>query len=57
MLQGVAENPESLKIVEAYTVIIRDMISVDGVTNWLEPLGQLVKWMATDDIKQMEAGV
>lgn len=53
MLQGVAENYDHLKVVEAYAILVKDLLVFDGVTNWLEPLSELVKWMAADEPKQM----
>ena len=44
-------------MVEAYAYLIREVLQLDGCANWLEPLGEMVRWMATDELKQMEAGV
>lgn len=44
-------------MVVAYAHLIREILELDGCSNWLEPLGEMVQWMATDDLKQMEAGV
>lgn len=38
LLHGVVENSDNLNIVEAYALIIHDIITEDGVEGWTEPL-------------------
>jgi hypothetical protein len=56
-LHGVVENSDNLKIVEAYALIIHDIITEDGVEGWIEPLEQLIKWAEAEEPKTMEAGI
>ena len=56
-MHGVVENSDNLKIVEAYALIIRDIITEDGIEGWVEPLQQLIKWAEGEEPTTMEAGV
>jgi hypothetical protein len=35
-------------MVDAYAYLISDILQLDGAANWLDPLSEMVNWMATD---------
>lgn len=43
----VALHP-NLKCISALALLIREIIEIDSLDPWLEPLGELLKWVASD---------
>jgi hypothetical protein len=45
----------------ALGLLLRELIEIDsgngGFNEWVEPLGELLKWLASDDASTAEPGV
>jgi hypothetical protein len=45
------------RVVQALGLLIREIVEVDGLEPWMEPFGELLKWMASEDHEVVEAGI
>lgn len=47
----------NLSTVGALALLAREIIEMDGAEPWVEPLGELIKWAASEELPAMLAGI
>lgn len=46
-----------MKCIQALGLLIREMIEIDSIDPWLEPFGELLSWVSSDESAIVEAGI
>ena len=57
VLSVVVAQQGNLRAVGAVALIVREMVQMDGVEPWVEPLGELMRWAGGEEYQPMLAGI
>lgn len=57
MLNCVVALYENLKCIQGLGLLIREIIEIDSIDPWLEPFGELLNWVSSDESAIVEAGI
>lgn len=57
LLSVVVAQQGNLRAVAELGLLVREVLEIDGVEPWVEPLGELMKWAASDELSPMRAGI
>ena len=46
-----------MKCIQGLGLLIREIIEIDSIDPWLEPFGELLNWVSSDESAIVEAGI